>query len=388
MTARIERLTEAQEARFAEYAERWTKIGLCTEPMDRERAKRAICSMYTNAGLSEPKVAFCGSPFGDVVARRIALSKPASVVDSVGGSVRSSVWDSVWDSVVDSVRSSVRDSVRDSVVDSVGGSVRSSIWDSVRDSVVDSVGGSVRSSVRDSVWDSVVDSVGGSVRSSIWDSVRGSVRSSVWDSVGNSVYGQHDADWLSFYAYFRDVCGLVEQTEPLVGLFELAKSAGWALPHRHICWVSERHDVVQLNAEGRLHCNDGPAIHYPDGWSIHALNGVRVPEWLVETKAARLDARKFAELDNAEIRREFVRKVGIERIVTELGAEVLDRRGEYELLSVDLGGQTGKWPYLKMRNPSIGVWHLEAVVKECATVEQALNWRNGGVAFEHIAPMT
>ena len=143
-----------------------------------------------------------------------------------------------------------------------------------------------------------------------------------------------------------------------------------------------------MNAEGRLHCNDGPAIHYPDGWSIYALNGVRVPEWLVETKAARLDARKFAELDNVEIRREFVRKVGIERIATELGAEVLDRRGDYELLSVDLGGQTGKWPYLKMRNPSIGVWHLEAVVKECATVEQALNWRNGGGAFEHVAPMT
>ena len=209
-----------------------------------------------------------------------------------------------------------------------------------------------------------------------------------WNSVRDSVYGQHDAARLSFYAYFREVCGLVEQTEPLVGLFELAKSAGWALPHRNICWVSERHDAVRLNAEGRLHCDDGPALHYPDGWSIYALNGVRVPEWLVETPPTDLDARKFAELQNAEIRREFVRKVGIERIVTELGAEVLDRHGNYELLAVDLGGRTGKWPYLKMRNPSIGVWHLEAVVKECATVEQALNWRNGGGAFEHVAPMT
>ena len=345
MTARIERLTEAQEARFAEYAERWTKIGLCTEPMDRERAKRAICSMYTNAGLSEPKVVFCGSPFGNALAR-VALSKLASV----GSSVRDSVWNSV--------RNSVHASVRDSVMNSV----HASVWYSVA---------SVMNSVHASVWYSVA-SVGASVHASVWD----------------SVYGQRNADWLSSYAYFREVCGLVEQTEPLVGLFELAKSAGWALPDRNICWVSERHDVVQLNAEGRLHCDDGPAVHYPDGWSIYALNGVGVPEWLVETPPTDLDARKFAELENVEIRREFVRKVGIERIVMELGAEVLDRRGEYELLSVDLGGQTGKWPYLKMRNPSIGVWHLEAVVKECATVEQALNWRNGGGAFEHIAPMT
>ena len=356
MTVRIERLTEAQKARFPEYVERWTKIGLCTEPMDRERAKRAICSMYTNAGLSEPKVVFCGSPFGNALAR-----------DSVGNSVRASVGNSV--------RASVRDSVRASVG-----------WNSVRDSVWASVRSSVRDSVWDSVWDSVRDSVGDSVRASVGDSVRDSVGDS--NPVGDAVYGQHDAARLSFYAYFREVCGMVEQTEPLVGLFELAKSAGWALPHRDICWVSERHDIVQLNAEGRLHCDDGPAIHYPDGWSIYALNGVRVPEWLVETPTTDLDARKFAELQNAEIRREFVREVGIERIATELGAEVLDRRGEYELLAVDLGGRTGKWPYLKMRNPSIGVWHLEAVTKECATVEQALNWRNGGGAFEHIVAMT
>ncbi len=349
MTARIERLTEAQTARLAEYAERWTKIGLCTEPMDRERARLAVRAMYASAGLTEPRIIFCGSPLGNALARSKAVNPVAgSVLGSVGASVGNSAMASVW------------------------ASVGNSVWASV----VASVWGSVWASVRVSVW--------GSVGASVWGSVGDSVGASVW----GSTYGQHDAGWVSFYAYFREVCGLVEQTEPLVGLFELAKSAGWALPHRNICWVSERHDVVQLNAEGRLHCNDGPAIHYPDGWSIYALNGVRVPEWLVETPPTDLDARKFAELENAETRREFVRKVGIERIATELGAEVLDRRGDYELLAVDLGGRTGKWPYLKMRNPSIGVWHLEAVVKECATVEQALNWRNGGAAFEHVAPMT
>ena len=49
----------------------------------------------------------------------------------------------------------------------------------------------------------------------------------------------------------------------------------------------------------------------------------------------------------------------------------------YELLEVDLKGQTGAWPYLKMRNPSIPVWHLEAVARECKTVADALTFRNG-----------
>jgi ankyrin repeat protein len=89
-----------------------------------------------------------------------------------------------------------------------------------------------------------------------------------------------------------------------------------------------------------------------------------------------IDPRKFAEFKNAEARREFVRRVGIERLVQALGAETLDHHDDYELLLVDLGGETGKVPFLKMLNPSVGVWHLEAVPKDIDTVKAALAWRN------------
>jgi len=35
--------------------------------------------------------------------------------------------------------------------------------------------------------------------------------------------------------------------------------------------------------------------------------------------------------------------------------------------------------FLKMLNPSVGVWHLEGVERECSTVEQAINWRAGSL---------
>jgi len=114
---------------------------------------------------------------------------------------------------------------------------------------------------------------------------------------------------------------------------------------------------------------------WSDGWGIHALNGVRVPGWLAEQKAEEIDPIQFAKIENVEIRREFVRKVGIERIVQALGGKRIDAAGNYELLEVDLGGSTGKHPYLKMLNPSIGVWHLECVDRTCRTVQQALNFR-------------
>jgi hypothetical protein len=141
------------------------------------------------------------------------------------------------------------------------------------------------------------------------------------------------------------------------------------------CIITERMLVCKKNANG-LHCDGGPAVEYRDGTKVFALNGVRVPQWIAETPIHQLDPSKFAEITNAEIRREFVRKVGIEQICNKMGTVVIDKSGDYELHEIDLGGATGKWPYLKMLNPSIGVWHMECVDRTCRTVKDAIKWRN------------
>jgi hypothetical protein len=237
---KITRLTDEQVAQQEVYRDKWIKIGLSTDPACRDKAEAAIKQMYTAASIPQPqKIVWCGSPLSQGLTRAIILDK--RVRASVGDSVRDSVWASVWDSV----------------------------WASVRASVRASVGASVRASVGDSVW----ASVRASVRASVWDSVRA--------SVGDSGYGQHDASWLAFYEYFRQQCGLASQTERLTGLIEQSKHAGWYIPHQHICWVSERHHVLVRDERGRLHCENGPAVAYPDGWAIYAWHGVRVPESVI-----------------------------------------------------------------------------------------------------------
>ena len=53
---KIEKLTDAQIARFPEFVKKWTKIGLSTEPADRARAERAIRGLYKLAALKEPRI--------------------------------------------------------------------------------------------------------------------------------------------------------------------------------------------------------------------------------------------------------------------------------------------------------------------------------------------
>jgi len=61
--------------------------------------------------------------------------------------------------------------------------------------------------------------------------------------------------------------------------------------------------------------------------------------------------------------------------VERTGAQSLDTQGDYELLSVNVGLPELAMG-LKMKNPSIGVYHIEFVPPNIRTVTEALNWRN------------
>jgi hypothetical protein len=326
--SRIETLTPEQIARFAEFRDRWTRIGLCTEPADRPRAEAAIRDMYRQAGREPPaKIVWCSSPLSLCLTRAIVLNR-SNLMQSIGASVLDRVGDRVGVSVWRSVRASVSASVWDSVGASVG--------DNVVANVLASVGDRVGASLRASVW----DSVGARVGASVWDSVGDRVSVSVWDSVKAagpdagvrasvraSVCGAHDAPWLAFYRYFHDAVGLVDQTAKLSGLWELAQSAGWALPHQKICWVSERHHVLLRDNRGRLHCESGPAVAYPDGWAIYAVHGVRVPRYVIE-HPHEIDIARIGAVRNAEVRRVMIDRYRHGEEVSGSAAFIRDAGGE------------------------------------------------------------
>jgi hypothetical protein len=101
-------------------------------------------------------------------------------------------------------------------------------------------------------------------------------------SLTHGAAGQRDLAWLGVYEYFHDVCDLRAETEALRGLWLVAKNAGWMLPREDVCWLTERPNILRSDAKDRLHSARGPALQYPDGWSLYAWKGVIVPPWLIE----------------------------------------------------------------------------------------------------------
>lgn len=125
----------------------------------------------------------------------------------------------------------------------------------------------------------------------------------------------------------------------------------------------------------RLHRDGGMAVQFRDGWGIWKLNGVTVSQEIAETPKETLSSDLILKEKNAQVRAEIARKIGVERLAKDLNAETVDREGGYELLLLDLGDNQ-KRPYLKMKNPSVDLVHIEGVQPGITTVSAALTWRN------------
>jgi hypothetical protein len=100
---------------------------------------------------------------------------------------------------------------------------------------------------------------------------------------------------------------------------------------------------------------------------------------MAESHPDEMDARRVIQVSNVDQRRELIRRMGMERIISQLDPVVLDteRRevgGEYRLLAVDMNHGL-PWRFLQMINQSIAATHIEAVPRECETVRHAINWR-------------
>ncbi len=213
----------------------------------------------------------------------------------------------------------------------------------------------------------------GLTRAAILDKI---IRDSVGASVGASVYGQHDANWLGFYDYFRGALGLEEQTEKIIGLIAQAQHAGWFLPHQYICWVSERHHVLQRDQRGRLHCVTGPAVMYPDGWAIYAWHGVRVQEAVIE-QAGSITVEAIVAEQNTEVRRVMRNLYGTERFLRDAGAEEISREDRHgaRLLRLRLHGDPVDIRAVELTCPSTGNKYLERVPPDISDCMEALGWR-------------
>jgi len=353
---KIKKLSDYQIKQIPKYVDKWVKIGLETKTVNIKECRKTCYELYEKI-LKRKKV--------PVVVLRSPLEAWIGTCLMSQSQIRAQFWNQVVAQVGDQVKDQIRDQVRDQV------------WDQVEDQVWVQVGAQVRDQVKAQVVAQVVAQVGDQIRAQVEDQVEDQVGAQVESQIENFTWpylsGNFDSFLFSFYSFFKNELKIKKYTN-LYDLWEATSNMGIIYPLDNICIVSDRAEKYSIKNH-RLHCDGGPAIKYRDNFCVWALNGVRVPQYLAETSEAELDIEFFKKEKNVEIKAQFIRKYGIERMRS-IGKSI-NIQGTYELIDMSsIFSNSNYAPYLKMLNPSTGTIHMEGVSPQCSTVQEALNWRN------------
>jgi hypothetical protein len=293
-TERLDRLTPAQEAQLPAIRDAWIAIGLSTERAERPRAEAAVRLAYRRAGLAEPAdIVWTGSPMaGAVLAAAVSKRRSQHMGQPLSREIRSKVTCQV----------------------------------TRRASTL--VGGCVATRVRREVVRQVARQVAG-----VWGPVRHQI-DLVERPRSDAGYGQHDAHWLAFYG---TLCRFGVDVSPLDGLTQIAAACGWWWPFKSLCILTERHSRVERDVRGRLHAPAGPAVVYPDGWSVYAWHGVGVAASII-LHPETITLTQVRQEANAEVRSVLLERYGFDRYIMETGVLPIHADDTGTLYRLDVGG--------------------------------------------------
>lgn len=286
MVTRIERLTPEQEAQMPAWAEKWIEVGRCTDEADWATFADGARRCYGYADLPwHANVVRVSNP----LVLSIAAPLAAHILDT--GMIETSANVAPSTAVNEKTATSVEQAVYAAVIGALPH-------------------GHDDPAVQRAVTLAVEDVMNGPGRPAASEAVR----KGWYRRLG----GQWWVSWQAYLSFFKEVCDLElpgDLWDRADAYSDAQSSAGWWWPHRRFTLVCDRPERVNLERVGpagwgshRLHCEDGPAIAWRDGWSLHFWHGTRVPADLIEGEG--WDVERIMNETNAETRRCAIERLG------------------------------------------------------------------------------
>lgn len=414
----IESLTPEQESLLDVYAKKYIDIGFRTNAIDEKKAIEAVNYLYDLSELKRPEhIIFFDSPWECQVACNLINSAnvSAKVYEKVNGNVEEKVTAKVYENVrakvddrvsvkvsnnilakvyakvyakiYDKVHANVRVKVHNKVHDKVLGNIHAKVYEKV----LAKVSANVRAKVDDKIYAKVLAKVNAKVREKVTDRVLAKAYAKVYDNKLEYFYSARSNMWLSWYGYLEYFVSEVikeeqENCKELYNFINHSKEFHQVYTFEDIAIVCNFPKEIHVNENGDLHNLNGPALSYRDGFSLYASNGIEMKEEYILTPASKITGKMYIEEENADMKREILRKAGLNRIFKQLNPKTLDTLktktgGKYELLEIKLSNDvTGK--FLKMKCPSTKHDHIIGVSGDCDTAKKAWCFLNNEQNFD------
>ena len=202
------------------------------------------------------------------------------------------------------------------------------------------------------------------------------LRSQLDSQLGNRFAGAHWCCWEVFYKFASEIgVEYSPEDEKLLDLWlEQSRNLHWWFPYDGIVFVSDRHTIVEVDAQGRLHSDKGQACGYSDKWGIWAWHGVIVPQRIIEQPET-ITAKEILAEENAEIRRVMIERVGMDRFIADAKAKEIHKHDRGILFSVDLPGDPERvLRAVRVTDPSTGRMYFLRIPPQINNVQEAISW--------------
>jgi hypothetical protein len=206
-------------------------------------------------------------------------------------------------------------------------------------------------------------------------------------------YGRcDDLYWIAFYDFFEQL-GIVKN-ELFNEIRELADCGLFSsIQFDKVCLACKPPIYIKRDDKGRLHCPDGYAIEFEDGYALSFLHGVYIePELFNKVASRTITASEIIQIKNTEQRTAILQVVGFIDVLEELGYEIIDELEtgysefidskivdkliQFEIDGIKVRGfwftdySTGKQGIELVEISRDGNWEIN-------TVKEALAWRCG-----------
>ena len=339
-----------------------------------------------------------------IIAKVISLGRQSENVELTDSGL-----DSALDSGLDSALASGLDSALASGLDSGLDSALASGLDSALDSGLDSgLHSGLRSGLRSGLDSGLHSGLRSGLRSGLHSGLDSGLHSGLrsglhsglaLNAIRYAYVGIYWSRWLAQYliAYAWGVPLDIEKLGLLYGYCRHAQLLGQVqdkdgkrhavlLPNpSKVAWVETglTDGLIKLPVY-ELHSDGTPAVESVIGKQYYFHN-TQIPERMGTTHSKDWKVEWIGDETNAEVRMILIKELGIEKVVDK--GRVVDShvkykkewftKSEYELVDMAELLQLDYAPYLKMKNQTTGVYHMEGVSPDCRTINDALSFRTG-----------
>ena len=379
----ITKLTKEQEKGIIDWRNHCLEIGYDTSSINKEVVENSWTKFYKILGYKKPTFWYCQSPL------------QAQIIINIFPEIEKIIKQTKGENIRNNIGNNIEKNIESNIVNNIGrnieSNIESNIWKNIRNNIVNNIGRNIGrnivNNIVSNIWRNIGSDIWRNIGSNIWRNIGSNIRKLNFECISTYSWCQHDISWIGYYKYYEKY-GLLpyDKNFEIFNIWhDLACSCGWCYTFENIIFICEKPCEIHINENKQLHKNGDMALKYSDGYGLYMLNGVNVSKYLAITPESNLDIEFFKKEKNADIKAEFVRKYGIDRM--ESFGKTIDsykkypneewwQKSQYTLIDMSkLFSSINYAPFLKMKNLTTETFHLEGVDPSCKTIKDALKFR-------------